>query len=117
MIFVYILNRFLGATLGDTGLTTYMVCMDALVIASIIDIGGGRYKILLMCRVNPYKIRQPQGFPDCWILNPTPSEVRPYRILIKKIFQSPMAGASQNEIKTFDSNPDYNLFGLLWVKP
>ena len=75
--------------------------------ASIIDIGGVRYKILLMCRVNPYKIRQPQGFPDCWILNPTPSEVRPYRILIKKIFQSPMAGASQNEIKTFDSNPDY----------
>lgn len=39
LIFVYILNRFLGATLGDTGLTTYMVCMDALVIASIIDIG------------------------------------------------------------------------------
>ena len=52
--------------------------------ASIIDIGGVRYKILLMCRVNPKKIRQPQGFPDCWILNPTPSEVRPYRILIKK---------------------------------
>ena len=75
--------------------------------ASIIDIGGVRYKILLMCRVNPKKIRQPQGFPDCWILNPTPSEVRPYRILIKKIFQSPMAGASQNEIKTFDTNPEY----------
>ena len=75
--------------------------------ASIIDIGGVRYKILLMCRVNPYKIRQPQGFKDCWILNPTPSEVRPYRILIKKIFQSPMSGASQNEIKTFESSPDY----------
>ena len=75
--------------------------------ASIIDIGGVRYKILLMCRVNPKKIRQPQGFKDCWILNPTPAEVRPYRILIKKIFQSPMSGASQNEIKIFDSSPNY----------
>ena len=40
--------------------------------ASIIDIGGVRYKILLMCRVNPKKIRQPNGFKDCWILNPIP---------------------------------------------
>ena len=75
--------------------------------ASIIDIGGVRYKILLMCRVNPYKIRQPKGYKGCWILNPTPSEVRPYRILIKKIFRSPMSEASQNEIKIFPSSPDY----------
>ena len=75
--------------------------------AGIIDIGGVRYKVLLMCRVNPKKIRQPKGFQDCWILNPLPSEIRPYRILIKKIFQSPMAGASQNEIKTFSSTPEY----------
>ena len=39
VIFVYILNYFLAITLGDTGLTTYMLCMDALVIASIIDVG------------------------------------------------------------------------------
>ena len=39
LIFVYILNIFLASTLGDTGLTTYQVCIDALVIASIIDIG------------------------------------------------------------------------------
>ena len=75
--------------------------------AGIIDIGGVRYKVLLMCRVNPAKIRQPEGFPDCWILNCTPSEIRPYRILIKKIFQSPMAGASQNEIKTFVTPSKY----------
>ena len=75
--------------------------------AGIIDIGGMRYKVLLMCRVNPKKIRQPQGFKNCWILNPLPSEIRPYRILIKKIFQSPMAGASQNEIKTFTATPKY----------
>jgi len=39
VVFVYMINIFLTATLGDTGLTTYMVCMDALVIASIVDVG------------------------------------------------------------------------------
>ena len=39
VIFVYAINLFLAATLGDIGLTTYMLCMDALVIASIVDIG------------------------------------------------------------------------------
>ncbi len=60
-----------------------------------------------MCRVNPDKIRQPVGYKKCWVLNPTPNEIRPYRILIKKIFKSPMSGASQNEIKIFQSNPLY----------
>ena len=39
VIFVYLMNAFLASTLGDIGLTTYMLCMDALVIASIIDVG------------------------------------------------------------------------------
>lgn len=39
VIFVYIINMFLSATLGDLGLTTYLLCMDILVIASIIDMG------------------------------------------------------------------------------
>ena len=39
VIFVYIINAFIAAELGDTGLATYLLCMDALVIASIIDIG------------------------------------------------------------------------------
>ena len=56
-----------------------------------------------MCRVNPKRIRQPVGFKDCWILNSSPFEIRPYRILIKKIFISPMAKASQEDIKTFSS--------------
>ena len=73
--------------------------------AGIINVGEVRYKLLLMCRVNPKKIRQPKGFKDCWILNSSPYEIRPYRILIKKIFQSAMAGASQYEIKTFMSTP------------
>ena len=58
-----------------------------------------------MCRVNLKKIRQPKGFKDCWILNSSPYEIRPYRILIKKIFQSALAGGSQYEIKTFMSTP------------
>ena len=43
-----------------------------------------------MCRVNPQKIRQPETFKECWILNPTPDEIRPYRILIKIIPVSPL---------------------------
>ena len=47
---------------------------------------------MLMCRVNPDKIRQPESFPECWILNP--DEIRPYRILIKKIPTSEMTEAT-----------------------
>ena len=54
--------------------------------ARIIDIPGYgvSIKIILMCRVKPSKIRQPQNFRGFWILNPTPDEIRPYRILFKK---------------------------------
>ena len=58
--------------------------------AGVINILGFQIKILLMCRVNPKKIRQPKSFPEFWILNPTPDEIRPYRILIKKISISPL---------------------------
>ena len=51
--------------------------------AGIINLYGYNIKIILMCRVNPKKIRQPENFKDCWILNPTPEEIRPYRILMK----------------------------------
>ena len=58
--------------------------------ARIIDIPGYNIsiKVLLMCRVKPNKIRQPKNFPGCWILNPTPDEIRPYRILFKKVIKS-----------------------------
>ena len=39
VIFVYLMNIFLAGALGDVGLATYMLCMDALVLASIVDIG------------------------------------------------------------------------------
>jgi hypothetical protein len=54
-----------------------------------------------MCRVNPKKIRQPEGYKNGWILNPTPDEIRPYRILVKTIMNSPLANACQEEFKTF----------------
>ena len=73
--------------------------------AGIIDLFGYRIKIIIMCRVNPEKIRQPENFKKCWILNPT--EVRPYRILIKKISFSPLAGALNDTIITTISPIDY----------
>ena len=69
--------------------------------SEIINIGGFEYKIMFMCRVNPSKIRQPQNFPDCWILSPTPDEIRPYKILIKKIPKSPLAIGSQQTLKMY----------------
>ena len=63
-----------------------------------INIGGFEYKIMFMCRVKTSAIRQPENFQDCWILSPTPDEVRPYKILIKKV-ASALAVASQQEIK------------------
>ena len=68
--------------------------------AGIVDVQGYRIKIILMCRVNPVKIRQPKSFPECWILNPTSDEIRPYRILIKKIPFSPLVGTMNKTLIT-----------------
>ena len=81
-----------------------------------INIGGFEYKIMFMCRVNPSKIRQPENFKDCWILSPTPDEVRPYKILIKKIPKSPLAIASQQVIKVCKGDPDPEYFQILQNK-
>ena len=77
--------------------------------AGIVDIPecGYRIKIILMCRVNPTKIRQPYDYSDIWILNETPDEIRPYRILFKKIPISPLAGAANNSIITTPTPIDY----------
>ena len=69
--------------------------------AGKIKINGLLYKILLMCRVNPSKIRQPSLYDNFWILNPIPNEVRPYRILIKKIENIPLP----RDIKIINENP------------
>ena len=81
-----------------------------------INIGGFEYKIMFMCRVNPSRIKQPENFPDCWILSPTPNEVRPYKILVKKIPVSPLAIASQQVIRMCLTSPDPSYFQILKEK-
>ena len=63
--------------------------------AKTITIGNSNYKLILMCRVNPYKCRIAERLPDYWIVSGDPlsggnikkydDEIRPYRILLKKI--------------------------------
>ena len=70
---------------GD-GICVFQNLQDAENFAGIIDINQKmRIKIVFMCRVNTNKVRQPKNYSKFWIVNPTPDEIRPYRILIKKI--------------------------------
>ena len=84
--------------------------------SQIITIGGFEYKIMFMCRVNPSKIMVPENFKDCWILAPTPDEVRPYKILIKKIPISALAIASQEEIQICIDKPPQIFFDIMQEK-
>ena len=51
----------------------------------IVNCGGKNYKIGIMTRVKPELIRCPAEKQDYWVINGTNNEVRPYRILIKKV--------------------------------
>ena len=73
--------------------------------AGIFRLNGIEYKILLMCRVNPKKIRQPVKHNKFWILNPTPDEIRPYRILLKRIINSSLS--LENKIRVNLTPIDY----------
>ena len=85
--------------------------------SEIIKIAGFEYKIMFMCRVKPSKIMQPENFKDCWILSPTPDEVRPYKILIKKIPKSPLAIQSTQVIQMCkDPSPPPIYFQILSEK-
>ena len=84
--------------------------------SEIINIGGFDYKIMFMCRINPSKIRQPQNFQDLWILSPISSEIRPYKILIKKIPKSPLANGSQQNIKISTAFPPNLFYQILQQK-
>ena len=53
--------------------------------AGITELNGEKYKCVLMLRINPEKIRQSTSWPKEYILEATPDEIRPYRILLKKI--------------------------------
>ena len=53
---------------------------------SIYSYQGKKYKIGIMCRIMPKKIRCPDANDTYWVINGTDNEVRPYRILIKEVF-------------------------------
>ena len=50
-----------------------------------VNINENMYKIGLMLRVKPDKIRCPESNKNLWIVNGTSDEIRPYGILLKKI--------------------------------
>ena len=43
------------------------------------------YKCVFMCRVNPLNVRIPDRNPRTWIVNGNSNDIRPYRLLIKKV--------------------------------
>ena len=43
------------------------------------------YLCMFMCRINPNNFRTCEDKKDYWVVNPTEEDIRPYRLLIKKI--------------------------------
>ena len=82
---------------GD-GIYLYQDIKVAEMQSSIIEIKNIAYKILIMCRVNPNKIRIPKSCPQIWILNPNSFEIRQYRVLIKII---PLTRIKEKSIVAF----------------
>ena len=106
----------IGDKCGE-GICLYKNPEDAAKYASIVEIPGigVEIKIMLMCRVKPSKIREPRGNRKCWILNPTPEEIRPYRILLKRIPKSSLA-LSAKETILFSLNPEEKLIKIIQSK-
>ena len=42
-------------------------------------------KCVFMCRVNPKEIRYSKAEPKYWVVKGTPNDIRPYRLLCKKV--------------------------------
>ena len=59
--------------------------MEEYAAGSFTEINGKKYIMGFMMRVKPDKIRQANSQKDYWVLDGTPNEMRPYRILIKEI--------------------------------
>ena len=53
--------------------------------AGITEFNNEKYQCVLMLRINPDKIRQSTLYPKEYILNANKDEIRPYRILLKKV--------------------------------
>jgi len=52
--------------------------------AGLINLGSKQYRLVIMVRVNPSFIREPDNIKDFWILDGKPNQLRPYRLLIKE---------------------------------
>ena len=52
--------------------------------AGTIPLGGKNYKLIIMSRVNPNYIREPETQKGFWILDGKPNQLRPYRLLIRE---------------------------------
>lgn len=93
-------KSFFKGKCGD-GICVFQNLQDAENFAGIIDINQKMViKIVFMCRVNTNKVRQPKNYSKFWIVNPTPDEIRPYRILIKKIPISSLIGTLNDTLIT-----------------
>ena len=53
--------------------------------SGISEINGKRYRTVFMVRVNPDKIRFCQEKEEYWVVKGSSDEIRPYRILYKKV--------------------------------
>ena len=73
-----------GKRVGS-GVCCYTKCEIMMEKTEIINANGVNYKMGLMLRVKPDKIRKPECDKNIWILNGTVGEIRPYGILLKKV--------------------------------
>ena len=53
--------------------------------AGRIPLGGKNYRLVIMVRVNPSFIREPESQKGYWIVDGKSSQLRPYRLLIKRM--------------------------------
>ena len=52
--------------------------------SGLIPLGGKNYRLIIMVRVNPNSIREPENQKAYWIVNGNSNELRPYRLLIRE---------------------------------
>ena len=72
-----------GKTVGEGVYCTPFI-ETALHYSGVSEVNGKKFKTVLMVRVKPNAIRYCQDQDDYWVVNGTPDEIRPYRILYKQ---------------------------------
>ena len=80
-------SRRIGYEKCGEGVYLTPIIKEADCYAQIENLDNKKFKIVIMCRVNPKMIREPdkKDKEPYWILNGNSNEIRPYRILIKEI--------------------------------